>query len=399
MARTALLCAVVVVLLLCALGAQRAPEGGGVARGGWRQQPFAMGMAVAGEDGEDADAELREDMRALGMDDMSEASMNELFHWAIEHSDPELLKSGAAKGLTDEEIVEQRIRMKRVLRELDQRPTEGQLMREIVEGLRERGLNVTEPDEVAADVFSLEVLQELVEPIDNANDLDKVGGLDEVIERTGSRHPEIRTAAYHVLGTAASNNDTVQRQVMDKGALRVLARRLQVEDSPDARVKALYAIGNVARYSGEARAALYEENLLELLVGLVDGADGRLRRKGLVLLQDFVSKDPEEVITRLRGADALARPLVGIVAGDRGADLDLREKAASSLLWLAGLPPSLGAADALVASGAHAALDALGADLAAAQEEDDGLGEYLSEIAELVGDVRGSLGGRERAEL
>ena len=408
----------------------------------------------------DADAELRDDMRALGIDDMSEASMNELFHWAIENSDPEILKSGAAKGLSDEEIVAQRIRMKKVLRELDQKPTEGQLMKEIIDGMKERGVNVTEPEEVSAEIFSLEILQELVEPIgtsrtrdslvelrasgnttmndapvhvfapsisnfpracgpqteyvshsshsyarhvpdtDNANDLDKMGGLDEVMERTRSRHPQIRAAAYHVIGTAASNNDTVQKQVLDKGSLRVLARQLQVEDSLDASVKALYSIGVVSRYNRDARAVLYEENVLELLLGFVAGEsttvaspDGRLRRKGLVLLMDFLSKDSEDVFQRLRSVDDLVRPLVSIVAGGRDADLDLREKAMTALLTLATLPPSFGTVDALLAHGTQAALESLRNDLLVAQKEEDGLDEYLLEIADLSREVERAVNG------
>ena len=59
-------------------------------------------------------------------------------------------------------MVAKRMRMKRVLKELDMRPTEGQLMRDVIEGMQARGQNVTEA-EVENEVFSLEVLQELVE--------------------------------------------------------------------------------------------------------------------------------------------------------------------------------------------------------------------------------------------
>merc|ERR1719327_876181 len=206
----------------------------------------------------DADAWIEEEARSLGLDDMSEATMSKLFQWAIENSDP------AKRGLSEEEMVAKRMRMKRVLKELDMRPTEGQLMRDVIEGMQARGQNVTEA-EVENEVFSLEVLQELVEPIDNANDLDKMGGLDEVIVRTASKHATIRAAAYQVIGTASSNNDMVQKQILDKGALHQFARQLQVETDVDVRVKAIFAIGVVSRNSETARQVLYDENLLELL--------------------------------------------------------------------------------------------------------------------------------------
>ena len=44
---------------------------------------FADGSADAKSEDTDADAWLEEEARSLGLDDMSEATMSQLFHWAI----------------------------------------------------------------------------------------------------------------------------------------------------------------------------------------------------------------------------------------------------------------------------------------------------------------------------
>lgn len=297
-------------------------------------------------------------------------------------------------------MVAKRMRMKRVLKELDARPTEGQLMRDVIEGMQARGHNVTEA-EVRDEVFSLEVLQELVEPIDNANDLDKMGGLDEVIARTASKHAAIRAAAYQVIGTASSNNDIVQKQIFDKGALHQLARQLQVETDVDVRVKAIFAIGVVSRNSEIARQVLYDENLLELLLDLVDGDDTRLRRKSLLLLTDFFSRDPQAFFAKIVTLDNLVRPLVAIVAGTRDDDLDLREKAMIALQSMLHLPQegAVNTIDAIHGSDVARAMAALSRDLDVAEDEDDSLGEYFADIRAYIVSVKKTLDAYVSGEL
>ena len=248
----------------------------------------------------------------------------------IEHSDPEVLKEQAHQELTPDQIAQKRLKMKKVLKEMDEKPSEGMLMTEIIDGLRSRGLNISDSKEISADIFSLEFLKELVEPIDNANDLDKMGGLNEVLLRIDSKHPDIRNAAYHVLGTAASNNDLVQKQVLEKGGLRQLARRLKVEDKNDSKAKALYAIGTVARNDRSARQILYEEKVPNLLLQFMQDEDTRIRRKSISLLTDFFSSDPDIFPKSIHSLDAFVIPLIEAI-GESQEDLDMREKAMTAI--------------------------------------------------------------------
>jgi len=58
----------------------------------------------------------------------------------------------------------------------------------------------------------LQELFVLVEAIDNANDLDKLGDLLHVTRELNNANEEIRTTSTWVLGTASQNNALVQNQ-------------------------------------------------------------------------------------------------------------------------------------------------------------------------------------------
>jgi len=61
---------------------------------------------------------------------------------------------------------------------------------------------------------ALQELFVLVEAIDNANDLDKLGDLLHVTRELNNENEEIRTTSTWVLGTASQNNALVQNQVI-----------------------------------------------------------------------------------------------------------------------------------------------------------------------------------------
>lgn len=242
-----------------------------------------------------------------------------------------MLQAQAREGpLSSEDIVQRRMKMKKVLKEMDERPNEGQLMGEIIIGLKERGLNITEPTDISADIFSLEFLQELVEPIDNANDLDTMGGLDEVLLRIDSKHADIRQAAYHVLGTASSNNDIVQNQIVSKNGVRQMVRRLKVENERDAIVKGLYALGAVVRNNELARQAVYDEDFLELLTNFMLDDDPRILKKCASMVADFYARDPDVCSKKIVNVDMLIMSLINTIV-ESSFDLDLREKAMTAI--------------------------------------------------------------------
>ncbi|KAL0420541.1 UNVERIFIED_CONTAM: Hsp70 nucleotide exchange factor fes1 [Sesamum latifolium] len=175
---------------------------------------------------------------------------------------------------------------------------------------------------------ALEELLILVEPIDNANDLHKLGGLTAVIRELDNVDPEIRTISAWILGKASQNNPFVQNQILELGTLAKLmdmARSNFVEEA----TKALYAISALIRNNLEGQELFYTEAGDMMLQNILSNSsiDIRLRRKSVFLLADLVecqldsrkSKEPPFFSNHL-----LLKSVVDLMAS---ADLDLQEKA------------------------------------------------------------------------
>lgn len=224
------------------------------------------------EDDDDFGAKLIDSLAsAHGSEGGSEEErLESLLHWSISHSDP--LKLAEAAGEADKrasvaDLLAQRARVKELLDYVNAQPTETDLLKDAIAMLvnqttpevgqlhalkamqvRWRWLNGFRPLKatlgrrgrcaplsVDARRCTMEaattecclppacarsltrqyhLVQALVEPIDNANDLRALGGIAPVVLHLQSPNPELAAAAAHVLGTAASNNPTFQNHLM-----------------------------------------------------------------------------------------------------------------------------------------------------------------------------------------
>ncbi|KAJ6388326.1 hypothetical protein OIU77_026828 [Salix suchowensis] len=102
----------------------------------------------------------------------------------------------------------------------------------------------------------------LVEPLDNANDLNKLGGLAIVIQELNHPDPGTRRLSAWVLGKACQNNPVAQKQILELGALTKLIK-----------MELFYA---------EAGDAMLQEKLSN------SNSDIRLCRKAVFLVADLV---------------------------------------------------------------------------------------------------------------
>ena len=164
--------------------------------------------------------------------------MQSLFNWAIEHSDPEKLREMAAEAAaaggsggdgaprvpdaplpdrdaaskvqpgrrhTQEELLAKREDVKQALEALASDPTEQQYIKQATE-------MYLDPARSKADrLLALEELEDLVRPVDNANDLHVLGALVPLVRTAIDPNidDDIGTAAASVLGVAVSNNPRV----------------------------------------------------------------------------------------------------------------------------------------------------------------------------------------------
>eukprot|EP00960_Hanusia_phi_P023869 704118-Hanusia_phi.AAC.1 len=173
--------------------------------------------------------------------------MTRMLQWGVDHTDHESLAERA-----------------RAIREGRAQPTK--IDREVMDALF--GTKVKFLQKVVDKLLSsvrqgdaeelVEVLEELegeITDIDNANDLDKLGGLDPVLELLAHEKREVKAAALWVVGTAAQSNPVLQELLAGK---RVLAKLLapmeeaavaKSRENLDAKLvaKSLYAISTFVR--------------------------------------------------------------------------------------------------------------------------------------------------------
>ncbi|KIZ03162.1 hypothetical protein MNEG_4796 [Monoraphidium neglectum] len=258
----------------------------------------------------------------------------------------------------------------------------------------------------------LDELVEIVESIDQARDLHKVGGLETLLSLMRCPHPSLRWRAAEVAATCMAGNPPVQRWFMDGGAAPALMAMAGDGDAA-CRTKALLALSAMVRHyrpgleafrlagglgklldaigaapsgAGGTQSAEQQEHQQQQAVAAAaaSGSGGRedeaedeagaeaaaarrrLRRKALALLQYVLTQHPADcaAAAELGAVEALEAQLRDPAAGS-----DLRAAALEVLVEIASHPDGWGAVKAR-----EPGLQALVADLARAHgalSEDD----------------------------
>ncbi|KAF8040994.1 hypothetical protein BT93_B3035 [Corymbia citriodora subsp. variegata] len=100
------------------------------------------------------------------------SSLDGMLQWAIGHSDPEKLKETAqdVQRMSTSDLKKRQMELKELMEKLKM-PSDAQLMQIAIDDLKNSSLSLEDRHR------ALHELLILVEPIDNANDLPKIGGL------------------------------------------------------------------------------------------------------------------------------------------------------------------------------------------------------------------------------
>jgi len=260
-------------------------------------------------------------------------------------------------------------RMKEIKSALDTAPSPSPTPTKTAEQLRE-------------EEAMLDELVEIVESIDYARDLHKVGGLDTLLALMACAYPSLRWRAAEVAAACMANNPPVQRWFMEGGAAAALMGLLGDADAI-CRTKALLALSALVRHYDPGLEAFRLAGGLHHLLAMVGarvpaaGAGGggggrsgcgsgaatqqqaaapargegeedaedaaasaaaaerRLRRKALSLLQYVFAKHPTDAAAAAQlGAPAALAALLA----DPAADSDLRTAALQALLEIVQQP-------------------------------------------------------------
>ncbi|KAL7135269.1 hypothetical protein ABFS83_11G082400 [Erythranthe nasuta] len=250
------------------------------------------------------------------------SSLDGMLQWAIGHSDPAKLKETTlnVQRLSPEELKQRQMEIKEL--EKLQMPSDAKLMTVAINDLNNLSLPLEDRRR------ALQELLVLVEPIENANDLHKLGGLTAVIKELNNPNAEIRIISAWILGKAGQNNPFVQNQILELGVLAKLMEMAH-SDFVEEATKSLYAISALIRNYPEGQDLFYMEagDLMLQKILSNSSVDIRLHRKCVFLLSDLVEFQLDGTSNRelpfLRNQHLL-KSVVGLLLSP---DLDLQEKA------------------------------------------------------------------------
>ncbi|KAI9157747.1 hypothetical protein LWI28_027332 [Acer negundo] len=251
------------------------------------------------------------------------SSLDGMLQWAIGHSDPVKLKETAqdVQRLSLSELKKRQLEIKELMERLKM-PSDAQLMQIALDDLNNSSLSLEDRHR------ALQELLVLVDPIDNANDLCKLGGLAVLIRELNHPDTDVRKFSAWILGEAGQNNPFVQKQILELGALMKLIKMVKSSYIEEA-VKALYAVSALIRNNLAGQELFYAEAGDLMLQDLLSNSsiDIRLRRKAVFLVGDLVECQLEN--THKAELPFLSDRLFlkSVVDLTASTDLDLQEKA------------------------------------------------------------------------
>ena len=231
---------------------------------------------------------------------------------------------------TEDELERKKRDVREALDFMKSRPSPHELAKECGNIVRNAGKNETVERRVAA----LEILYDVVGPIDVANDLDKMGIAEALIGALSDEEERVASGAASVLATAASNNGIVQGIIYDRGGFDVLLALVASSETPsEVRDKCLWVLGMCARTHEASRVKFFAEGGARILADIISPKTPvKMRSRGIVLFGDLLTIDG--VHQSMFSDERLARELVDSVARAgvaRSASLDEVEKSLAAL--------------------------------------------------------------------
>ncbi|KAL4354690.1 hypothetical protein GQ457_06G034420 [Hibiscus cannabinus] len=251
------------------------------------------------------------------------SSLDGMLQWAIGHSDPAKLKEKArdVNRLSPSELRQRQLEIKELMEELKM-PSDAQLMQIALDDLSNSSLSLEDRHR------ALQELLILVEPIDNANDMCKLGGFGVIIRELDHSDSDVRKFSAWILGKASQNNPYVQKQVLELGGLATLMKMVN-SSSADEATKAFYAVSALIRNNVAGQQLFFAEVGDKMLQDILSSpsVDIRLRRKAVFLVGDLAEcqlEDTDKAEMPFLSNRLLLKSVVDLTASG---DLDLQEKA------------------------------------------------------------------------
>ena len=165
---------------------------------------------------------------------MNKPELNSLLKWSVENSDASRSTNppdqSSARGLNAE-----------TLSALLGGPSDADLMRNAMQAICSPTVSLLDK------VTAFDNLEQLVENLDNANNMEPLGLWTPLLEQLDHAEPDIRRMAAWCVGTAVQNNAKSQERLLAMDGVRKLAQRLEEEEDQAVRKKCVYALSSSMR--------------------------------------------------------------------------------------------------------------------------------------------------------
>ncbi|KAL2785675.1 nucleotide exchange factor Fes1-domain-containing protein [Aspergillus keveii] len=168
-------------------------------------------------------------------------NMNNLLKWGIRNS-TKSDQAGATNGSTENNASQPSHNITpEMLNALFGGPSEADLMKAAMEALHS--------DEVDLEnkLIAFDNLEQLIESIDNANNLEPLGLWTPLVELLKHEEPEMRSMAAWCIGTAVQNNEKAQDKLIVMNVIPTLVSISTTDKTLAVRKKAVYAISSGVR--------------------------------------------------------------------------------------------------------------------------------------------------------
>jgi len=275
--------------------------------------------------------------------------MTELLHWGLEHSDPEKLKElmdkYSSNNLTLKDVYGQEV--------LDALfVDESGMMENSILQISDHHNDSLADEDLEKSIMQL---QELIEQVDNAGNLHRMGGLEPLLDiGLGNRSLPLKAVALWTIGIAVQNNEPVQNDLLSINGLPRLATRLQNCSSTTASSieheklcnKLLFALSGLIRNNETTQAAAAIHGVFDWL--LQEGIRHRaaaITKKSMAMLDTVLAQnqDPALLGDVQQHQLSLAKALLGTLGDPTtgNLDIDLAEKGLMLLNRLLSVQPML----------------------------------------------------------
>ena len=185
---------------------------------------------------------------------------------------------------------------------------------------------------------ALEELEEMVESLDNANDLEPLGLWEPLISFLGDQESKIRFHTAWVLGTAIQNNEKSQQSFFKNDGINAISRLL-IDSDVNVISKSLYCISGLINHYPDALTKFIDLNGFKKLASVLAMGDLNCCRKVLFMMSSLLSND-NPLMTHKAALDSnLGGMIVTLLESP---DVDVIEKALVVLeIWESTYPGTI----------------------------------------------------------